>query len=198
MLRSITRSQAITGQTEQTEKEVSKKVQAKRVRSDKALRDHDVDTMSGAEVDASSEAELEAEEGVLDDSTAQTEYDSEPEYQQRHDEAEEQDDDEVEMDVETLEGSGPGQFLIRRNAELLAALYGLRGEVEAMRRIVENGNDTAADRIVRAIDRTTTATTDSTRHVHKLLVLLALLNLALIGLVVHIFWPFSFLPVAAL
>ena len=62
-------------------------------------------------------------------------------------------DEELAVDIETLENSGPGQFVIRRNQELLSSLSVISGEVSSIRRMVELGTETSADRLVRAIDR---------------------------------------------
>ena len=176
----------------------AKKVKTKRVPSEKTRRASappdgaaDLTAETAVEIAVSEDAGAvpESEDEVIAANSDESDFEESGDYEDGVD---------LNEDLEAIEQSGPGQFLIRRNRELLNALFVLRFEVEAMRRVVENGKDTAADRIVRAIDRADAGMAQRARGGNRLLAFLAVLNLVLIGLVVYALWPLSFLPVAAL
>lgn len=172
--------------TERPPKEAGRTVSAELQRENEALAEVVAEACAEVEEDAPVEEAQEDEAPRAFDDESYTDYVA-------HDDAADED-----VDVETLEESGPGQFLMRRNAELVRAIGDLRGEVEAMRRLAENEQGDTADRIVRAIDRVHLATRDRTKGTNRLLALVALLNAGLIGLTVYSIWPdwvMSVLPV---
>lgn len=167
-------------------------VLAKRVKSDPqrvptTRPDPDVARKFASALEAAMEHEELRPEPVADSDVI--EQDAEAPNHDRH---VDYDDVDLEIDVETLEESGPGRFLIQRNAELLGGLSSLKNEIELLRRIAESGKDTSADRIVRAIDRADVAAAARGRSVRWLLVLLVLLNVSLIALVAYALWPLPF------
>ena len=193
-MRSITRSQAMAEKRVQAKKVKTKRVQSEKTRRASAPPDGaaDLTAETAVEIAVSEDAGAvpESEDEVIAANSDESDFEEESgDYEDGVD---------LDEDLEAIEQSGPGQFLIRRNRELLNALFVLRFEVEAMRRVVENGKDTAADRIVRAIDRADAGMAQRARGGNRLLAFLAVLNLVLIGLVVYALWPLSFLPVAAL
>lgn len=195
MLRSITRSKAVSEPKAKPRKVASRKVRENSVSPEDAVRA----ITAGVHVEPSAE-ELSVESEIDDmPMTEDTALDEDQEaFLETDEEYDEEDEGDEGLDaaneLKFIEASGPGLFLIRRNEELILAISSLRREVEAMRRVVENGKDTAADRIVRAVDRAETSMTRRSKGVRSLLTLLALLNIALIGLAIHEFWPLSFLP----
>lgn len=197
MLRSLTRSQAIAKQRVSGKADRSRKIRKISIAPDDQA-ETDVAARIEALVQDENDLVPEQDEQSADFSQDATDSsdarDLSEDVRARFDD----DDDDLDLDIETIEGSGPGQFLIRRNAELLDALFGLHGEVEALRRVVENGKDTAADRIVRAIDRADVAAAARAKGGRRLLGLLAILNIALLALGAYALWPLSFLPVPAL
>ena len=193
-MRSITRSQAMAEKRVQAKKVKTKRVPSEKTRRASAPPDGaaDLTAETAVEIAVSEDAGAvpESEDEVIAANSDESDFEEESgDYEDGVD---------LDEDLEAIEQSGPGQFLIRRNRELLNALFVLRFEVEAMRRVVENGKDTAADRIVRAIDRADAGMAQRARGGNRLLAFLAVLNLVLIGLVVYALWPLSFLPVAAL
>lgn len=193
MLRSITRTQAMADTEVRHGAPTSQKVTVRRVTSGGRSKAGEAEAAADGEESAGADAVTAG--GPEQDHPAGEERQSFDAEIEDHDPDEpDGGDPDLDVDVETLEESGPGQFLIRRNAELLNAIFALRSEVEALRRHVENGNESAADRLVRAIDRASTRTSQQTRQVSRLLVLVALINLVLVGLAVHMYWPFPFLP----
>lgn len=189
MLRSITRSKAVSHPDGQPQKVLSRRVLSNKARSNPLPLEEETDL--GADAEAGDGVPSEEHTAPAQDDDA-----VDGAYELPDDDGEE-DGIDLDEDVEILEQSGPGQFLIRRNQELLDAMSALRGEVEAMRRVVESGKDSAADRIVRAIDRADIAASERGRGYRRLLALLALVNVGLLGLLIHALWPLSFLPVDA-